>query len=406
MRILHICDSLNPLGVGGYESYLGYLGPALDAEGHESFIATQSPRRDLVGQAKYRGLETYYLGGNFLEARKWEFYQIPEADRDSVAKEMFRSDDLDENVSLLKQELREIIDVVSPDVIHAHSTYVVFNRVLRLLREEGALHGTPVVATIHGRAKPLILPDGTKTTDYDQLVHACPFDRVLAVSKNVAEQLRLFLAPINREETVHTLYLGVDTDVFRPISAIDKAWDIAFMGRLEHMKAVDLLPELVSGLAPSLPELRLLITGDGSLRDSILRDFAERGCDKMVQYEGVVKPERVITLINGSRIFIYPSREEPFGLSILEAMACGLPVISTNAYGPKEIITDGHDGFLVEVDDVIEMRRIVRLLLSNETLRMRIGGAARKTVEERFSFKTHVRNLLQVYKNLSAQVET
>jgi len=382
------------------------LGPALDAEGHESFIATQSPRRDLVGQAKYRGLETYYLGGNFLEARKWEFYQIPEADRDSVAKEMFRSDDLDENVSLLKQELREIIDVVSPDVIHAHSTYVVFNRVLRLLREEGALHGTPVVATIHGRAKPLILPDGTKTTDYDQLVHACPFDRVLAVSKNVAEQLRLFLAPINREETVHTLYLGVDTDVFRPISAIDKAWDIAFMGRLEHMKAVDLLPELVSGLAPSLPELRLLITGDGSLRDSILRDFAERGCDKMVQYEGVVKPERVITLINGSRIFIYPSREEPFGLSILEAMACGLPVISTNAYGPKEIITDGHDGFLVEVDDVIEMRRIVRLLLSNETLRMRIGGAARKTVEERFSFKTHVRNLLQVYKNLSAQVET
>jgi glycosyltransferase involved in cell wall biosynthesis len=400
MKILHLCDSLNPAGLGGYESYLHYLAEQLSRRGHESIIVSQTSKEDGPDSIIHNHYRVLYLPGNLLEARKWKFYALPETEREQAAIQMFNRDDLELNVTALREQLLEVILETKPDIIHAHSTYVVFNRVLKYLREEGRLKNIPILATIHGRPKPLILPGGKQTTDYNEFLEACPFDLILGVSKNVTEVLQNELHEKGIATPVRTCYLGIDLSVFVPNPNISKKWDIAFMGRLERMKAVDLFPEMLSMLIREYPTLRFLMTGDGSLRESILEQFDKIGVSALVEYPGVVEVDKVPDLINQSRIFIYPSREEPFGLSILEAMACAVPVITTNVFGPSEIITQNRDGLMVSPGNVKELADSIRFLLLHEELQTVIGNSGRKTVESRFDIKMHTKKLVRLYETL------
>lgn len=400
MKILHLCDSLNPAGLGGYESYLHYLSEQLSEKGHESIVVTQAPKRDSPEFIDFEYYRIHNLQGNLLEARKWEFYSLSEAERERAVDEMFQSDDLILNVDTLEQQLSELIQSIKPDLIHAHSPYVVFNRVLGKIREQNGFRNLPMLATIHGRPKPLVLPGGEQTTDYDAFVAVCPFDLILAVSNNVAEVLKSHLDKKGETVPVRTLYLGVDLSVFYPQANASKQWDVAFLGRLESMKAVDLFPEMLSRLRPDFPTLRFLMTGEGSLKNKILDGFDREGVSDMVDYLGVVETEQVPNLINQSRVFIYPSREEPFGLSILEAMACEVPVVTTNVFGPSEIITNNVDGLTVPPDSVRELVSAIGSLLNSETLREEIGRNAKQTVEIRFDIKLHYDGLMRSYQEL------
>jgi glycogen(starch) synthase len=400
MKILHLCDSLNPAGLGGYESYLHYLSKYLALVGHESMVVAQTPSQDMSDTIIHDHYRVRYLLGNLLEARKWKFYSLSEEERKRDAARMFRKDDLELNVQSLKSQLLEVTDEFRPDIIHAHSTYVVFNRVLKSLKEEKMLIDIPILATIHGRPKPLTLPDGRHTTDYEMFFEACPFDFVLGVSDNVTEELQRGFQDHGATTKVVTCYLGIDLSVFAPQPSAPKKWDIAFMGRLERMKSVDLFPEMLMILKRDFPDLRFLVTGEGSLREHLLYQFEKEGVSDLVDYLGVVQGEDIPKLINQSRVFIYPSREEPFGLSIIEAMACGVPVVTTNAYGPSEILTHNLDGLMVDPDDINGLATAISLLLGSNKLRTNIGRNGRLTVEDRFDIRHHRDELIDVYKTL------
>ena len=400
MKILYLCDSLNPAGLGGYESYLHYLSEHLVGRGDVSRVVTQAPKRDSPEYVDHQYYRVQYLPGNYLEARKWEFFELPEDERESNVSKLFNENDLELNIESLEKQLLDCILEFKPDIIHAHSTYVVFNRVLSKLQESGSLGEIPMIVTIHGRPKPLILPNGVQTTDFDSFTDVCPFDLILAVSSNVAKVLDEHLSRKGLDIPVLPLYAGIDLSVFYPIPEMEKKWDIAFLGRLEKMKSVDLFPEMLVQLKQDFPNLKMLMTGEGSLKNSILEDFDRLGVSQMVHYLGVVETERVPELINQSRIFIYPSREEPFGLSIIEAMACGVPVVTTNVFGPSEIITNGLDGIAVNPNDVNALAEAIRTLLNDKQLRMQMGAQGRTTVEARFDSNQHLKNLVSIYQDL------
>jgi glycosyltransferase involved in cell wall biosynthesis len=399
MRILHLCDSLNPAGLGGYESYLHYLSHVLASQGNELFIATQSPSRNSPESVAQQDCTLFYLSGNLLEARKWEFLSLPDNERISAASSLFREDDISSDVEILSGQLRNLVRDLCPDVIHAHSTYVVFNRVVEILRRDGMLGKIPALATIHGLPKTLILPGGQRTTDYEQLAECCPFDRITAVSRCVAAALHAHL-PARIGSAIQMLYLGVDLSVFRPQLHAMKRWDLAFFGRLEQVKAVDLLPEMMSMLRSDLPGLRLAITGEGSLRKRLLDEFNKKDVIAMTDYLGVVPFQTIPDLLNSIRVFLYPSREEALGLSLIEAMACGVPVITTNVLGPSEIVSNGYDGLAVRPGDVVELARAARRLVSDSQLCTRLGQNAVKTVKKRFDLRKHARALLLLYQSL------
>ncbi len=400
MRILHLCDSLNPAGLGGYESYLHYLSQGLVRNGHQSVIVTQAPKRDAPRIIRGEKYNIHHLTGNFLEARKWEFFSHPEKDRDSVVGLLFKDDDLEENVEQLVTQLSQLLRELQPDVIHAHSIYVVFNRVLKRIKDTDLFPDLPVVTTVHGLPKPLTLPNGFKTTDFDQLVSHCPYDLILGVSNTVVEEVKSYLKPTNRESIVRCMYNGVDLEAFRPLPDIEKKWDLAFMGRLEHMKSVDVFPEMLSILKETHPHIKMVITGEGAYKERILREFEERDVQKMVDYLGVVDITRVPEIINRTRVFLYPSRREPFGLSVIEAMACGVPVVTANVFGPSEIITNGKDGIAITPGDSRELVDAIIPLLDNPPLCEKIGKNGRKTVENRFSLKAHLQKMIEIYNEL------
>jgi glycosyltransferase involved in cell wall biosynthesis len=395
MKILHLCDSLNPAGLGGYESIIHYLSKAMVSEGAESFVATQSPSRNSPEVVQRNHYTIHHLEGNQLEARKWEFFALPEEDKARAVDELFKSSDLSDNVDILTDQLARLIHELQPDVIHAHSIYVVFNRVIAQLLASSRLK-IPVVVTVHGLPKPLVLPDGTETTDYNEFVSFFNFDLVIAVSENVAETLRKHLDS-EYHDKVRTLYSGIDLTVFKPLPEMKKKWDLAFMGRLEVMKSVDLFPEMLSILKHKFPNLMMMMTGEGSLKDRLFDEFQKQDVASMVDYQGVVEPEEVPVLINKSRIFLYPSRQEPFGLSIVEAMACGVPVITTNVFGPREIVRNNHDGIAVPPDDVKALAEVIETLLKDDELRNQLAGNALKSVKERFDIRQHAKQLMAIY---------
>lgn len=398
MKILHLCDSLNPAGLGGYESIIHYLSKAMISEGNESFVATQSPYRNSPESVQKEYYTIFHLTGNLLEARKWEFFALPEEEREEAVEDLFKSSDLTENVDILADQLARLIDELQPDIIHAHSIYVVFNRVIAQMHESSKLK-IPIVVTVHGLPKPLILPDGKETTDYIEFASFFNFDLVIAVSENVAEALRKHL-DLEFHERIQTIYSGIDLSVFRPIPDLEKQWDLAFMGRLETMKSVDLFPKMLSILKPTFPDLKMMMTGDGSLKDWLFNEFEEQGVAYMVDYQGVVETEDVPVLINKSKIFLYPSRQEPFGLSIVEAMACGIPVVTTDVFGPREIIRHDHDGIAVPPDDVEALAEAIEMLLKDSELRIRISRNAIKSVHERYDIKQHAKDLVAIYKEM------
>ncbi|MFH9725017.1 glycosyltransferase family 4 protein [Streptomyces sp. NPDC017254] len=150
-------------------------------------------------------------------------------------------------------------------------------------------------------------------------------------------------------------------------------------GRLTRVKRYDLLIDAFAEVAADHPDWRLRIYGTGDavqdVKAPLIRQIKERGLGEQVFLMGSVTPLEP-ELAKGS-IAAVTSRSESFGMTIVEAMRCGLPVVSTDCpHGPREIIADGVDGFLVPVDDVAAYARTLRRLVEDDELRAKTARAA------------------------------
>jgi len=114
-----------------------------------------------------------------------------------------------------------------------------------------------------------------------------------------------------------------------------------------------------------------------------------------------VLPQEELPLYYGAAdVFVLPSRYELFGIVMLEAMACGVPVVATRFGGPAEVITHGENGFLVDPTDTEELARAIEVLVCDPELRREMGHRARRIVEERYSWEVSA----QLHKNLYSRL--
>ncbi len=176
---------------------------------------------------------------------------------------------------------------------------------------------------------------------------------------------------------------------------------ILFLGRLGERKGTYDLLAAVSRLVGRHPGLKLLLGGDGDLARA-RKEIDKLGITANVELLGWVSGPSKAILLQRAAIYALPSYAEGLPMSVLEAMATGMPVVSTPVGGIPEVITDDLEGYLVPPGDVPALCTVLERLLSDESLRRRMGSAARSKADSTFSTRHVLPQLERLYRELGA----
>jgi glycosyltransferase involved in cell wall biosynthesis len=173
------------------------------------------------------------------------------------------------------------------------------------------------------------------------------------------------------------------------------------VGRLEPQKRFDILIAAFARLSGELPNLKLLIAGDGSLKGPLLQQIAGAGISERCQLLGHVDDVRLFH--HALDLFVQSSDYEGTPNSVLEAMALETPIVATNAGGTAEIARHGQEGLIVRPGDEDELRVALGEALKNGDGTARRAVAARRRVETDLSFDTRMRKIERIYDDLATR---
>ena len=154
-------------------------------------------------------------------------------------------------------------------------------------------------------------------------------DHIIAASPQTAERLTRSL---RRHTQVTTVPNGIDLDVIHEVSAATEITDLVVVGRLIEHKRVDMLLDALASLRTRGMRLTCRIIGDGPAREALEKRARDLGIADAVEFRDDVKNQKELySLVKAARVFVSPSVREGFGLAVLEAIACGIPVLTTSA---------------------------------------------------------------------------
>jgi glycosyltransferase involved in cell wall biosynthesis len=194
----------------------------------------------------------------------------------------------------------------------------------------------------------------------------------------------LIWTPPDRWGRVHIVHCGVDPGEFTPRPHRTRGHRLLFTGRLAAVKGLPILLEAVARLAPKHPNIELLLAGDGPERPALEQRAAELGITDRVRFLGYQSSDQVRALLQETDVFTLPSFAEGVPVVLMEAMASGVPVVTTRVAGIPELVEDDVSGFVVPPGDVAALVAAIDALLRDPSLRSRLGAAGRATVEREF----------------------
>lgn len=184
-----------------------------------------------------------------------------------------------------------------------------------------------------------------------------------------------------------------------PLLGMSAAAPIAvFTGRLHPLKGLDTLIEAWRLVAACRPDARLWIVGDGPERAKLWRQIDEAGLDGRVVLAGAF--DSVDDFLAAADLFVLPSLEEGMSLSLLEAMAAGLPVVATDIAGNRAVVDHEAQGLLVPTGQPAALAGAINCLLDDADLGQRLGSAARARVAREFALESMVQTHLALFERL------
>ncbi|MHB2020123.1 MAG: glycosyltransferase [Candidatus Xenobia bacterium] len=177
---------------------------------------------------------------------------------------------------------------------------------------------------------------------------------------------------------------------------------VLFMSRLDAKKGLDLLLEAFAQARREVPELALVIAGDGprALRDDLMRQVRHLRLEDDVLWTGFVRGDQKQQLLRDSAMYVLPSHSENFGVAVAEAMGAGLPVIVSDQTALCQEVLEVGAGLVTRCDSTALARCLVEMA-SSAPCRRAMGEAGRRLVAQRFSTNAVTRRLLEAYQRLS-----
>jgi len=197
---------------------------------------------------------------------------------------------------------------------------------------------------------------------------------------------------------------GVDIDVFRePRAAAPAGATILFLANLNVRKGILTLLEAFESVATRLPGAELHIAGEGAASDQVRAIIAGSPHRDQITLLGRVAPSDVPALMAAADVFCLPSRAEPFGISVLEAMACARPVVATGVGGMVHLVRD-EGGRTVAPDDANALAGALVEVLGSPALRESMGAFNRALVEERYGWERVIDGLEAIYDEVTTHM--
>jgi glycosyltransferase involved in cell wall biosynthesis len=184
-----------------------------------------------------------------------------------------------------------------------------------------------------------------------------------------------------------TNYLGVDVEEFRKLENIKKENIVLSVGPLHSMKAHDFVIRSLSKINKDIRP-KLIILGKGKEEERFYKFADNLNVDLKIMY---LKYEEMVKLYNCARLTLVASIMEPFGLSVIESMACQTPVVAVREAGLRETVTE-ETGILVERDEE-KFAEAIEYLIQNPEIAQEMGRKARKRIEERFRWERNIEQL-------------
>jgi glycosyltransferase involved in cell wall biosynthesis len=380
IRVLRVIARLN---VGGPALHVSYLTSELDQIGYQTMLVAgrvSEGEGSMEYAARERGIEPVYI-----RSLQREISAI--ADAAAVAK-----------ILRLIREFR-------PHVLHTHTAKAgTVGRTAAILA--GRARPQAVVHTFHGHVLRGYF-GGAKTESFRLLERrlARASDALIAVSPEVRDDLvRLGIAP---ESKISVIRLGLDlaNRVAAPSGAReqlrsalnipDDAFVIAWLGRMTEIKRVD---DLLRAFADVSPDAHLLLVGDGPLRARMETLARELGIGGRAHFAGF--RDDVGAVYAACDVVALTSANEGTPVTLIEALAAGVPVVSTDVGGVADVVDAGRSGFLARPGDIAGVAEGLRRLAGDPRAREEMGAAGRADVVERYSVPRLVHDVDLLYRGL------
>jgi glycosyltransferase involved in cell wall biosynthesis len=300
----------------------------------------------------------------------------------------------------------DVITRVRPDVLHLQDRRAgLVGRVLAVRR------AIPSVYTLHGVPDELagLVPGNVQVAAsrardrwgylrFERVLAAAPRSVVVTPCEALTSYVREHVGvPYER---VHTVPNGVAKAWLESAERMEREEDrpvrVTWLGVMQPVKRV---PDLVRAAA-RVPDLELQLVGDGPERSRIEAAVAATGSTDRVHFAGY-RADPLPNLLR-SDVVVLPSAAEACPMALLQAMACGVPVIASRVGGIPEIVRDGVDGVLVDPGVEDQLVDALALLAGDPELRRRLGAAGRSRVVDRFGISRSARSLVAIYERLAA----
>lgn len=387
MRIAMLHWGFPPI-IGGVETHLTMLCPELVRKGHKVFLLTSSVEG--LGKMEEDFAGTYIKRTPLMDLN-WLYKRGLEG--------------LDDRI---EEAFSDFIERAHPDIIHAHNMHYFSHVHAKTLESLARKKGAPLVLTAHNVWDDIVFLD---------LTLGIGWDAIIAVSEFIARELVSIGLPKKRVTVVHH---GIDIDKFIPGKAAGRVFKkypmlknrriIFHPARTGLAKGSDISVKALRIIKKIIPDALLILAGTRRIIDwgstqhkdlAYITQLVKRFDLEKDTFVDVFTRKEMPELYQASEIVIYPSSvSEPFGLTMLEAMACSRPMIVTNSGGMPEIIKDGVNGFVIKVRDYKALADRCISLFQNEDLRASLGQTGREIAEEKFTQGIMTENTLSVYRKL------
>jgi len=378
-------ESLHSIAVGGVAPHVSELAASLTRKGHQVHVFTRSN----IGQRCHECVE----GVHYHRC-------VYEPDRDFV-------DDINNMCRSIVDRVFEIEDLAGRfDIIHAHD-WLTANAMIWIKQGRGHVCLLTIHSTEYARCGNAFPGGQAERIRYQERAGTYWADRVIAVSQATKDEI-CWMYEVPKYKAV-VIYNGVNPQRFdQPTDVGADKWrcglgpmdpTILFCGRMVWQKGPDLLLEAASQILREYPSAKFVFVGDGDMRESLQIRARESGLGHAVRFLGYHNGDELVRLFKMADAVCLPSRNEPFGIVVLEAWSAGKPVIATQNGGPNEYVQHEVNGLKIyPMADSVAWG--IRRTFSDFDRARWMGHNGRKTVEERFAWDTIADQTLSVYEEL------